>query len=64
MQLPPLPVEVNNHEEYEVEKVLDLRYRWGTLEYFIHCRGYNINECIWEPTTNVINVPQKVQEFC
>jgi hypothetical protein len=36
----PLPpcIEIDNHEEYEVEEVLDLRQRRGRLEYLFHWR--------------------------
>jgi hypothetical protein len=60
----PLPcIEVENHIEYEVERILDSRRRWGQLEYFVHWRGYDINERTWEPAKNLVNAPQKVQEF-
>ena len=62
-QQPPPCVEIENHAEYEVEKVLDSRRRWGKLEYLIHWRGYDINERTWEPVENLANAPQKVQEF-
>jgi len=62
-QPPPPSIEVDTHEEYEVEKVLDSRRRRGKLEYLIHWRGYNINERTWEPAINVVGAPQKVQEF-
>jgi hypothetical protein len=41
--LPP-SIEIENHEEYEVDKILDSRRKWGKLEYFVHWSGYNINE--------------------
>ena len=60
----PLPcIEVENHIEYEVEKILDSRRRWGQLEYFVHWLDYDINERTWEPAENLANVPQMVQEF-
>lgn len=61
---PSLPsVEVENHEEYEVEEVLDSRRRRGKLQYLIHWRGYDISERTWEPAANLANAPLKVQEF-
>ena len=60
----PLPcIEVENHIEYEVEKILDSRRRWGQLEYFVHWHGYDINERTWESAENLANAPQMVQEF-
>jgi len=55
--------EIDNHEEYEVEKVFDSRRRRDKLEYLVHWRGYNINERTWKAATNLINAPQKVHEF-
>jgi hypothetical protein len=45
-QLPPLCFKIDNHEEYEVEEVLDSRQRRGRLGYLVHWRGYDINERI------------------
>ena len=60
--LPP-SIEVKNYEEYEVEKMLGSRRRWEKLEYLIHWHVYYINERMWEPTENLPNTPQKVEEF-
>jgi hypothetical protein len=60
---PPPCIEIGNHEEYEVEELLDSRQRQGRLEYLIHWHGYDINKRTWEPSTNLANVPQKVLEF-
>jgi hypothetical protein len=53
VQCPPPSIEIENHEEYEVEKVLDSRQRWGKLEYLVHWCGYDINERTWEPAENL-----------
>jgi len=62
-QSPPPFIAIDNHEEYEVEKVLDSRWRHDKLEYFVHWREYDINERTWKPATNLVNAPQKVHEF-
>ena len=59
----PLVVEIDNHNEYEVEEVLDLRRRRGKLQYLIHWRGFDINERTWKPVANLKNAPLEVQEF-
>jgi hypothetical protein len=43
-QPPPPCIEIDNHEEYKVEEVLDSRQRRGRLKYLVHWRGYDINE--------------------
>jgi hypothetical protein len=63
VQSPPPSIEIENHEEYEVETVLDSRRRRGKLEYFVHWSGYDINERTWEDAENLSNAPKKVQEF-
>jgi hypothetical protein len=63
VQSPPPSIEIENHEEYEVDKILDSRRRWGKLEYFVHWSGYDVNERTWEPAENLANAPAKVQEF-
>ena len=60
--LPP-SIEIENHEEYKVEMVLDSRCRQGKLEYLMHWSSYDIIEQTWELAKNLVNVPQKVQEF-
>jgi hypothetical protein len=62
-QPPPPCIEIDSHEEYEVEEVLDSRQRYGRLEYLVHWHGYDINEHTWKLSTNLTNAPQKVQEF-
>ena len=59
----PPSIEIENHEEYEVEMVLDLQRRHGKLEYLVHWSGYDINERIWKQAKNLVNSPQKVHKF-
>uniref|UniRef100_UPI00339B71BC chromo domain-containing protein n=1 Tax=Acinetobacter baumannii TaxID=470 RepID=UPI00339B71BC len=63
VQCPPPSIEIENHEEFEVENVLDSWRRWGKLEYLVHWCGYDINERMWDPAENLTNAPQKVQKF-
>ena len=63
VQSPPPSIEIENHDEYEVDKILDSRRRWAKLDYFVHWSGYDINEQTWEPTENLVNALEKVHEF-
>ena len=60
--LPP-SIKIKNHEEYEVDKILDSRRRWGKVEYFVHWSGYDFNERTREPAKNLADAPKKIQEF-
>jgi hypothetical protein len=45
-QPPPPCNEIDNHEEYEVEEMLDSWQRHGRLEYLVHWCSYDINKRI------------------
>ena len=47
--------------EYEVEKVLDKRFRKGRVEYFVKWKYYN--ETTWEPSVNLTNVQDLIDNF-
>ena len=59
----PPSVEIDGCEEYEVESILDSQIWREKLEYFVHWRGYPINERTWEPASNLSNAPKKIQIF-
>ncbi|KAH6555714.1 hypothetical protein KP509_1Z233700 [Ceratopteris richardii] len=60
---PSPPIETDDHEEFEVEHVLDSRISRGRLEYLIHWKGYDISDRNWEPVENLQRAPIKVREF-
>jgi len=62
---PPAPIELEDEDEpeYEVEKILDSRYRWRRLEYRVKWKGYIDKHNTWEPAPNLKNAPRKVKEF-
>ena len=47
--------------EYEVEKVLEKRFRKGRVEYFVKWKYYN--ETTWEPSCNLTNVQDLIDNF-
>ncbi|KAH6559142.1 hypothetical protein KP509_1Z025500 [Ceratopteris richardii] len=57
------PIEIDDHEEFEVEHVLDSRISQGRLKYLVHWKGYDISNRTWEPAENLQREPIKVREF-
>jgi len=47
--------------EYEVEKVLEKRFRKGRAEYFVKWKHYD--ETTWEPLKNLGNIDDLLEEF-
>ena len=47
--------------EYEVEKVLEKRFRKGRVEYFVKWKNYD--ETTWEPCKNLTNVQDLIEKF-
>ena len=46
---------------YEVEKVLEKRFRKGRAEYFVKWKNYD--ETTWEPLKNLSNVKDLIDKF-
>ena len=61
--VPPPPVEVEGIEQFDVEEILDSRIHHGKLQYLVKWKGYLSNENSWEPTINLKNAPQMIQNF-
>ena len=60
----PPPDLIEDHEEYEVEEILDTRLfgRWRKHQYLIKWKGYANVHNSWEPEENV-NALELVKEF-
>ena len=55
---------MGNHEEYEVEKILNKRkLRSRDTEYLVKWRGYHVKEATWVPSPDLENVKRAVQDF-
>ena len=58
---PPLPVIIEGEQEWEVEEVLDSRYRYRKLEYKVKWAGEE--ETTWQPAADLEHSPELVAEF-
>ena len=58
----PSPVMVDDQEEYEVEEILDSRFRWGKLWYLVKFVGWSHSDNMWLPHAEV-HAPATVEEF-
>ena len=62
--LRPVPELVGNHEEYEVETILNKRkLRSRDTEYLVKWRGYHVKEATWVPSLDLGNAKKAVQDF-
>ena len=60
---PPPPLEVDDHEEFEVREILDSRISRHKLYYLVDWEGYSPSDRTWEPAENLVNAPEKVAAF-
>ena len=40
---PPLPIQVNGEDEWEIKEILACKLIRGTLKYYISWKGYNLD---------------------
>jgi hypothetical protein len=57
------PVQVDSHQEYEVEKIVDSKISRNQLKYLVHWKGYSIMDRTWEPTQNLQNCQDLINQF-
>lgn len=58
---PAPPVIVDGGEEWEVDDLLDSRFRYSRLQYLVKWKGYNVP--MWEYSENLTNVPLLLVRF-
>ena len=61
--LRPPPDIIDEHEEYEVESILDHRYRHRKKEYLVKWKGYSADENMWEPTSNLRHARDAILDY-
>jgi hypothetical protein len=66
VQPPPPPIEMEGALEYEVESILEHRFRGiknPKAYYKVAWKGYGIEHNSWEPESNVVNAPEIVADY-
>jgi hypothetical protein len=59
----PSPIVVNSEKEFEVEEVLDSKFKRKRLFYLVKWKGYPITDNSWEPAVNLKNASELVNSF-
>jgi hypothetical protein len=66
VQPPPSPIEMEGALEYEVESILEHRFRGirnPRAYYKVAWKGYGIEHNSWESESNVVNAPEIVADY-
>ena len=59
-----VPEFVGNHEEYEVETILNkCKLRSRDMDYLVKWRRYHVKEATWVPSSDLGNAKRAVQDF-
>ena len=59
---PPLPIQINGEEEWEVEQILASKIVQGSLKYRVNWKGYDPDP-VWYPAWNFIGCPHRLREY-
>ena len=59
----PLPIQVDGLPEFEVNSILDSRFRRRKLQYLVDWVGYDASERTWEPAENITNAANAISDF-
>ena len=60
---PPLAIHVDSIPEFEVQSVLDSKFWYRKLYYFVDWVGYDVNDRSWEPADNLAHAQLAVDNF-
>jgi len=59
----PPPIIIDSEEEWEVEEILDSRFKNRQLQYLVKWTGTNSAKNSWEPDKNLANAPEAISDF-
>ena len=60
---PPPPMQLMTGEDYELDQILHSRWHRRQLQYLVQWRGHPLSEATWQPSANLQNAPEVVQDF-
>src|ERR1700730_11899901 len=60
---PPPPTIDDDHLEYDVEAILDVKKVGRGVKYLVKWLGYPVEENTWEPRRNLTNISLSIQDF-
>src|SRR3954466_13496166 len=60
---PPPATTIDDHQEYEVEQILDQRTQFHHQEFLVKWKGYLDHDATWEPEAHLKNAAELIQEF-
>ena len=60
---PAIIIPETDHEEYEVETILEKRTLRNRPQYLVKWLGYPLHDATWEPVENLENAKETIQEY-
>src|SRR5260221_549189 len=63
LNLRPNPVLIDGSKEYEVESIVDSKYRYQCLHYLVKLKGWPDSNNEWLPADHLANAPDIMQDF-
>ena len=59
----PMQVTEDREIEFEVESIIDSRWKGRRLEYIVYWKGYSDEDRTWEPKGNLANASEAIKDF-
>lgn len=59
----PEAIDIDNEEEWEVEKILDMRETRQGKQYLVRWKGFSEAEDAWEPAEHIANAQEALKEY-